>query len=246
MTEAMSTYHLSEIHRKRFGVVTANVFFDDVFHVEGLLNELHERNVKFVIARCDSGKLDLVQELERRGFFIVDTLAYYAFMLDSSCILGGVVDGYEMMAASTKDADEVESLAETIFSSYQGHYHNDPLIKNEDADKVYSTWARSTVDYSGNEITFIVRDLSRELVAFGSIKSISDEVCDASLFGVSPEHQRRGLFGWLLVSSLNWACDNGYSQLQYSTQITNISAQKVVCKLGFKPQYFRYTLHKWL
>jgi hypothetical protein len=44
---------------------------------------------------------------------------------------------------------------------------------------------------------------------------------------------------------MEWGLKQGFQQMLYSTQITNIAVQKVWVRLGAELDHAYYTFHKW-
>jgi GNAT superfamily N-acetyltransferase len=65
------------------------------------------------------------------------------------------------------------------------------------------------------------------------------------LFAVAPEFQRRGICGALMIGSLEWCRAQRAKHMIISTQITNVSMQKVWSRVGFELSYSLYTFHRW-
>ena len=65
------------------------------------------------------------------------------------------------------------------------------------------------------------------------------------LFGIAPEAQRIGIGRSLLVNEMKWCEAQQGKRIVISTQLTNLAAQKMWCRVGFEPTHSYYTFHKW-
>ena len=83
------------------------------------------------------------------------------------------------------------------------------------------------------------------LAGFATLRMNSPEEGEGLLYAVAPEYQRRGVCPALMIHSLRWCRSQGAGRMLISTQLTNISMQKVWCRVGFEPSHSYYTFHKW-
>lgn len=235
---------LSAIDKSRFGITTAKIQLDGDEAVPEINAWCDTNSVEMLIARCRCDDIGLVQKLEKDGFFLTDTLVYYRkkALLASANFLK---DGYSMRLAMPADAAAVGQLAKVTFAGYTGHYHADPRLAVADADAVYSSWAASSCDSAAVADQVILIEHAGKIVAFATVKKVESYMMEGVLFGVSPEHQGRSLYGALMLLSQNWAIDHQFTQMIVSTQVTNLAVQKVWCRQGFEPLKSFYTFHKW-
>lgn len=238
---------LSDLDRKRFGHVTAKVEIDADDDVASILRDCADRQVRLLIARCSTLRLDKVQEMERLGFFLADTLVYWR----KDRISGrspALPQGFAVRPAVPDDAPELERVAARVFHDYLGHYHADPRLDKARCDEVYSSWAANAC--RGGEVCsqmlLITSASTGEVAGFAALKRCDDHEFDGVLFGVEPAFRGQGLLSQLLDLSQQWGVENGFTRMLYSTQTTNVAAQKALCRQGFEPLRSCYTLHKWL
>jgi ribosomal protein S18 acetylase RimI-like enzyme len=236
---------LSELDYQRFGQVTAKVEVGPEDEVDGLLANCVEQGVQLLIARCSARDLAKVQEMERLGFFLADTLVYYRKKKIQRSLQ--LRDGFSVRAARPGDAREVEALAARSFKGYFGHYHADPRLGREQCDQVYSSWAANSC--RGGEfcshVILITSNPKGDIAAFATLKRHEDSEFEGVLFGVDPAYQGKGLYSHLLDLSQQWGIENGFTRMVVSTQVTNVTVQKAWCRQGFEPYRSSYTLHKW-
>lgn len=237
-------YSLSTIDQERFGIVTAKATLNDTDNIQDLIDKSTHDQVKFLIIRTPTTALNIVQQLEQEGAFLVDTLIYYIKnkLELTECKLPS---GYTMRLANLKDAVSLEQLALETFKDYSGHYHADPKLNKRTCDLVYSSWAaNSCIDKKVADLVIVI-EKDEEIIAFATIKINDIYEIEGVLFGVSPKHRNKNLYLALMNLSNNWAIKNNYRQMIVSTQITNIVVQKYWCRIGFTPYKSYYTFHKW-
>lgn len=235
---------LSAIDKMRFGVTTAKVQLEGQEQVPEINAWCEDNAVELLIARCRCDDIALVQQLEKDGFFLTDTLVYYRskVLTATDAILK---DGYSTRVATAGDAEAVEALAKITFAGYTGHYHADARLATVNADAVYSSWAASSCGSANVADQVILVEHGTKIVAFATVKKVKTYMMEGVLFGVSPDHQGRSLYNALMLLAQNWGIDHDFKQMIVSTQVTNLAVQKVWCRQGFEPFKSFYTFHKW-
>lgn len=235
---------LSEIDRQRFGVVTAKTTLNGSEPVDDVMQWCERHAVQMLIARCATTDLALVQQLEGAGCFLTDTLVYFS----RRHIVAQPVplpEGYTSRLATADDAAAVGQLAGLTFEGYFGHYHVDPRLDKHDADQVYLEWAATSCANPAVADTVVLIEHGGEIVAFATLKVHNAREFEGVLFGVHPRHQGKRLYHALMQLAQNWARERDLHHMIVSTQITNLSVQKVWCRQGFEPSKSYYTFHKW-
>lgn len=233
---------LSEIDRQRFGVAVAKTTLDGGEAVAALMDWCAGAGAALLIARCPTTALAQAQRLEGAGCFLADTLVYF----HKGAIAAAAValpDGYSTRLATAADADAVARLAATTFAGYQGHYHADARLATADADLVYSSWAGNSCRGAADAVLLV--EHGGRIVAFATVKALDAERFEGVLFGVDPAHQGRRLYQALMRLAQNWGAARAHARMVVSTQVTNLSVQKVWCREGFEPSHSYYTFHKW-
>lgn len=246
------TFQLRESHLDalRFGIRVGKVELSDAAQPSAALAQARNLGLQLIIARCDTRSLKVAQALETTGFRLMDTLVYYSqrFDLRRKALLPS---GYRWRLANRSDAFAVEALARESFNGYLGHYHADERLARDACDDVYADWAaRSCVDQQVSDAVVLVERTSDDgtpsLAAFATHARVDDATWEGVLYGVSPAHQGRGLYGELIALGGEVGVERNHSRMLVSTQITNLSVQKSWCKQGFLPIRSSYTFHAWL
>jgi GNAT superfamily N-acetyltransferase len=235
---------LSELDRLRFGVTTAKATLEGSEQVAELMHWCGEHDVQMLIARCPTTELPLVQQMEQAGCFLTDTLVYFA----KRHIVAEPVElpeGYTSRVATAADADAVGRLAGLTFAGYFGHYHMDSRLDRRDADQVYLEWAAKSCSNPAVADAVLLIEQGDEIAAFATLKVHNAREFEGVLFGVHPAHQGKRLYHALMQLAQNWARERGIVHMIVSTQVTNLSVQKVWCRQGFEPSKSYYTFHKW-
>jgi GNAT superfamily N-acetyltransferase len=237
---------LSALDTQRFGFPVAKGTLSEPETGEKVALAARRIGARLAIVRLPAQFLASAQSLEACGAALCDTLVYFRRKLAPGAT-SGLSPGYACTPAGPQDADELASLAREAFAGYLGHYHADPRLSPAICDEIYSSWAgNSCRDASLASHVLLVRDASNALAAFATIKRHDAGKCEGVLFGVSPQHQGRGMYAFLIDEASRWSASEGARELVVSTQITNTAVQKVWCRAGFEPYEYLYTFHLWL
>ncbi len=235
---------LSDQDENRFGVVTAKAVLENHESSEAILGWCREQKVEFCIVRIPTAHIQLAQNLELAGFFLTDSLVYYANYVIRTEPLQ-FPSGYRHREATPQDVGALADLAAIVFQGYEGHYHADPHLHREDCNQVYSSWAaNSCSDKRVADVVHLVLSGST-IVGFLAIKLSDNDSAEIVLNGVHPNHQKLGLYSQLIKLAKVWCVDHQIKRLLISTQLMNVSVQKVWCRQGFEPSKSFYTFHKW-
>jgi GNAT superfamily N-acetyltransferase len=240
----MTNIALSAIDEARFGIVTAKATAAEASDIPAIAAQCRAQNVALLILRIDTAHVAAMQAAEQAGAYLADTLVYFeraiAGMGDAH-----LPEGVSSRLAQPADADGVAALAREIFTGYQGHYHCDPRLAADAADEVYVSWAHATCATPGVADAVLLLEDSQGLLAFCALRTTGASNVDVSLIGVAPRARRLGLFDCLLRMAAQWGAARSLDTIEYSTQITNLAAQRGLAKAGFLPAKSLYTLHHW-
>jgi len=237
------TVAFSEIDSERFGVriARAHVVSDNLSRA---LDFCAAERIDLLVARCRTSDLEAAQGMESKGFLLMDTLLYYSFDLTKKEIPG---DPCEVRVRRLLPGDEAEipRVASAAFKGYLGHYHSDRRLDSVQCDEAYRSWAERscTTDKAADEV--LVAELGGKVAGFATLRLNSPQEVEGLLFAVAPESQGKGICRLFMIRSLQWCRAQGAKRMVISTQVTNVSMQKVWCRTGFEPSDSYYTFHKW-
>jgi hypothetical protein len=237
-------YSLSILDKNRFGFNTAKVLLEKNDSIDSLFLQCTQDNIEFLIIRVPTDSLNIVQELEKKDAFLADTLVYFQKKeIEKYQVM--LPQGYTARLANFNDAADIEALALETFAGYMGHYHADKKLNSVDCDLVYSSWAAASCTNKAVADAVILIECDNEIAAFATLKVNNTLEIEGVLFGVSPNHRKKGLHLNLMQLSENWGKDNNYLEMITSTQINNVIVQKNWIQVDFEPRNSYYTLHKW-
>jgi GNAT superfamily N-acetyltransferase len=237
------TVAFSEIDSERFGVriARAHIVSDNLSRV---LDFCAAERIDMLIARCATSDLVAAQRLETNGFLLMDTLVYYSFDLTKKEI---PKDPFEVRVRRLLPGDESEipRVASAAFRGYMGHYHADPRLDSGQCDEAYRSWAERSCATPKAADEVLVAEIASKVAGFATLRLNSPQEVEGLLFAVAPESQGRGICRSFMIQSLHWCQAQGAKRMVISTQVTNVSMQKVWCRTGFEPSHSYYTFHKW-
>ena len=244
MSEDYPPIHLSALEEERFGVRTARASLVSMDDLPPVLKYCDTNNIKFLIARCPVSNIQVAQAMEKEGFALMDTLVYYARSVVNSSIPseGGKVF---IRPFQRGEEDDIKRIAAEAFRGYASHYHADERLDKSRCDEVYTSWAFNSCVSRDVADDVFVAELDGSIAGFATMLLISPEEGQGPLFAVAPPFQGRGILRSLLVKALEWCRSKGVRRMIYSTQITNIAAQKALARTGFEIRDAYYTFHKW-
>ncbi|MDT8273386.1 MAG: GNAT family N-acetyltransferase, partial [Desulfomonilia bacterium] len=200
--------------------------------------------VEFLIARCPSHDLETVQQMERHGFLLMDTLVYYTCRLKNKPF-GNALSSQDVRPIKSGEENSVKNIAASSFKGYQGHYHADSRLEKKKCDEVYIDWAYTSCSKETLAHEVLVKEREGEIVGFATMRMNNSAEGEGVLFGVAPSFQGKGIYRSLMIGGMKWCVENNMDRMVVSTQVNNIAVQKVWVRLGFEPSRSYYTFHKW-
>lgn len=237
------TITFSEIDSERFGVRIARAHVASG-QLSSILDFCAAEQIEMLIARCAASDLAAAQSMEEMGFLLMDTLVYYSFDLTRKAIPEDTGE-FRIRRLRSGDKPEVRNVASAAFKGYFGHYHADRRLDSSKCDEGYSSWAERSCTTDDVAYEVLVAEDAGKVVGFATLRLNSPQEVEGLLFAVAPESQGRGICRSFMIQSLQWCWAQGARRMVISTQVTNVSMQKVWCRTGFEPSHSLHTFHKW-
>ncbi|MDD4614111.1 MAG: hypothetical protein PHI40_01710 [Caldisericia bacterium] len=125
----------------------------------------------------------------------------------------------------------LRKITEESFQNYESHYSLSPLLRPLSAE-VYIEWI-DTLSRADNSAIYTHMDSSTVTGFIATVDSLSST--DIVLNAVSPHFRQRGIYEVLCKHVLHDSFQKSVSVVTVSTQIHNLSVQKVWQKLHFQP-----------
>jgi len=243
MSSVSSDIFISDIDKERFGVKTARVIGLTTDRLPSILDFCTKEEVVLLIARCSLADLEAAQAMEKEGFLLMDTLVYYNLDLTRRAVPAdnGMV---HVRPIRIDEEDEIISVARESFRDYFGHYHADQRLDKYKCDEAYADWARKAFASRDSE-NFLVGEINGSVMSFGVLRMNNPDEGEMFLGGIHPDFQGQGIYHSFLCKGMEWCLSKSAKKMIISTQLKNISVQKVLIKLGFEICRGYYTYHKW-
>jgi ribosomal protein S18 acetylase RimI-like enzyme len=231
----------SELDSRRFGKLIYRARVETLEVAERAARFSEEARIDMMIARCSADRHDLAQRLESGGFFLTDTLVYYATRAPPRD--DPLSPEVTIRDATPADRPDLERLARASFSDFRGHYHTDSRLDKAVATEGYVEWSCSGIGRPRHLV--LLASYGGRLAGFLTATILSPEKGEIILNGVDPEMQRRGIYGALVQEARRRLSDAGVREVIVSTQLSNVAPQKTWTRNGFEPTHAFYTFHRW-
>ena len=88
--------------------------------------------------------------------------------------------------------------------------------------------------YINRQGEFLVGTIGNEVVATGAVKKLDEATAEIKRIRVKPDYQRKGYGETMLRELMQAARKLGYKKIRIDTMTTNIRAQQMFKKVGFK------------
>jgi GNAT superfamily N-acetyltransferase len=235
---------ISEIDEKRFGIKTAKIEKMEFNDIPYVMEFCEEYKVRLLIARCLTSDLPLVQELEKNGFLLMDTLIYYSCNLKKNPP-PKYVSEINIRLFNRGEEEIIKSIADEAFNNYTGHYHADRRLDKENCNETYVDWAYRSCFHKEVADQVFVAELEGKIIGFGTVRANSPDEGQYIIAGVLKPYQGMGTYRMILMNCMKWCIERNIGTIITATQITNLAVQKVWTRLGFYPSFSYYTFHKW-
>jgi GNAT superfamily N-acetyltransferase len=231
----------SPLDEARFGIASARASVSNLAELDEVMAFCEREAIRFLVARCAAKDLHLAQQMEQRGFLLMDTLLYYARRVDQTWPPAS----HKLRLATEADAEQIKEIAAEAFRGYGGHYHADTRLDRALCDDLYVDWAYRSCTVGGVADAVLVVEDDETINGFLTLRMNSSAEGEVPLYGVRPESQGCGLGRSLIIGALESCAARGAERLIISTQLTNIASQKVWLRLGFELSHAHYTFHRW-
>lgn len=237
---------LSKLDTERFGFNVAKAVNFSCSDLDGINSFCDTNQVRLLIARVSSDDISITQKLEDHDYRLMDTLVYYKFDYAKKPSPQTTTSfRVENISGINEFAHKISEIAGRAFHGYFGHYHADSKLDKSICDDIYVDWAyRSCLD-PDVATAVLAAFVDKEIAGFVTLKIRSETLGEVVLNCVSPKLQKRGIYMSLVLSGIDWFHRNSINQVIVSTQLINVSVQKVWARLGFEMDHSYYTFHKW-
>ena len=221
---------------------------------DNLLDAMHldcrSRGVQYLIARIPSSATDIAHVMQQREYLLVDGLINYHYDLSSA--LPETLDIPDIVFRQGNTVDIPQCLHIASRSYALDRFHTDPLISQERADQVHRLWVENSFrKISADQVWVAEFQHDAQAYITGSIDKVSQQVLPdtighVGLVAAGQAVRGKGVATALCVHALHGFHQMGVQHVEVGTQITNITAQRIYQKAGFRPINSFLTFRRWI
>lgn len=192
-----------------------------VEELESWLGEARREGFSYLTCRLDAGDIRTVQILEKGGFYLTDIGIIWG------CEPGELAEpAFSVREGRPQDDHIVSRIADGLFRG--GRFYRDPFFSEEEADRLYRTWAVNSLRGFADALLMI------EDKGFIACRIGEGGRGDISLFGVAAGCQRQGIGAALVLGAIRWFRSKGISFITVRTQASNSRASRLYERHGFR------------
>lgn len=217
----------------RFGLRTFRATVTSI-DTDALFEELVACHVDVAILRLPTRDSNQIQNIERYGLRAIhaDTLVSYACRLQEHESKPLQNPGLQIDLARVDDEQAIIALIKAVFLDYPNHYHANPLLDRAAVLDGYCEWALTHIG-GDNVVSWVARVDGRLAAIACSSFDASEGVCHGVLHGVHPDFSGSRIYTDLIRHTKNYFRNRGYRLLKISTQVGNLTVQRVWVREGF-------------
>lgn len=245
MTSRPDLIAYSESESRRFALKLGRACAAAVADPTQFRDEIVDGGWDAVILRIPCGSERVAAQLRALGLepLQADTLVTWQADLQSIAVpVPEAPSGCSLRPASSADTDAIAALVHGVFARYPNHYAANPLLDPALALEGYVEWALSHVDHADRLCWLAMVDGEVAALACSSHAAAAGEAVGV-LHGVDPRVGGRGIYRWLIETSLQHYRQLGYRVFSIATQVGNRSVQRVWGRLGLELEKAEATFH---
>lgn len=147
--------------------------------------------------------------------------------------------------SSYKEDKPDQELYQLAFAAgAYSRFQTDPGFGREGFEKLYAKWIEKSVSRELAKEVLYIEDFGqkRAMLTLG----IKNDRPDIGLVATAADYRGRGMAGDLIKSSIVWAINRDYKEVQVVTQGDNRGACKLYESLGYKMESEELVFHFWL
>ena len=202
-----------------------------------LLEEFKSADLDYVTCRISAANIDVIHELEKNGFVIVDQ--YLVLLNDMHSHIEG--NSFQIPIRIAKDED-IESLQKHIAPTFRySRFFRDTIISEEAAVEMHEEWIKNSVLKKVADCVFVA-DIEDTAAGFVSVEVDRDieehlgiKMGHIPLIGTNPLYRGRKIGQSLTQYVLDhWFKKEDVRYVRIETQLINIPATRTYEHMGFR------------
>lgn len=204
--------------------------------VEEAVRHARKESYEHIMTRVPSDKTEIISEMENAGFRFYGSLL--SLRKDKYSDAQPNAQLRENNFLKKEDLKSVEKWAHHLFA--HSYMYKDPFFPREKVDRLHEVWLENLLN--APESVILVAWSEDTISGFITVRP--DTHCfEIDLFGVHPQHQRKGISQRLLALASQYILGKGPNlPLMVRTQGENIGAVNAYIRSGFQIQEHHLTL----
>lgn len=180
---------------------------------------------------------------ENNGFHLQDIRMMFNHHLTETYETPTQVNDYTFDQAT---ADDLPALLAMIDDAYEkSRFYNDARFDNGDANRMYQIWLEKCLQGTMADRVFCARKEGIPQAFVTCRLSTETQIADIGLVGVAEAARGQNLAGILLRHAFSYSQQNSMTHIEVATQGSNIAAQRLYQKAGFRTMNVHLWYHKW-
>lgn len=221
----------SDSESRRFGHRVGRTTISRFGDVSEVLSELDAYDVVVARTQADDWRVPVALSSQTSHlFFTADHLMVWQGDLRTAS-RRSLPAGWLM--GEPRSIDEVIDVVRDSFDGYRSHYSMNRLFETGAVLDGYCEWAAVMASRDDHECIVLADDANAPVGV--ALVDFSPDVPDVRLAGMIKRAQGRGLYASLLAGVAEMALGRGATELQISTQSTNVNVMRAWARLGLLP-----------
>jgi ribosomal protein S18 acetylase RimI-like enzyme len=213
----------------------------DSHSLELIMAWAESRKIRCLYCLRSIDDLDAAALLAERGFRVADIRVTLDIDLTGRKPAEHPDSGFGLRTADPSDLPALLDIAQTCH--VQSRFFSDKGFPRERCGELYRHWIRR--DLADPAATVLAAGPPGRPVGYMSYRLDSPEEASMRLMGVAGEARERGLGARLMGAALDQAHNQGRRRATVVTQGSNMGAQRLFQKLGFRTSRMEMWFHRW-
>lgn len=201
-------------------------------------------NINCLYFLADSNHPNTIRLAEGFGFQLVDIRVSLRCDLTDWQLINPrqYTSPLSLRIAKKDDIPQLRNIARQVYN--QTRFFADPNFDKDKCGEMYEIWIQKSIEGLA-DIVWVAED---ENLPCGYVSChILKESPQAriGLVGIGLQFQGKGVGQALIHKALNWCNENGIESVSVVTQGSNINAQRLYQRCGFRSESIQLWYHKW-
>lgn len=220
-------------------------------------NTLNVDSAREALKECERKKIDCLYFLSRSDhpatlllaksfdFHFIDIRMTYRLDLSRRQELFEMEPGEERLdfrLARSKDAEWLGRLA--MISYPHSRFAIDPRFPKNSHQRLFKEWVTRSIHGKFDDCVWIA-EAGRKSAGFISCRRSTRDAGHIGLVGVEPRFRGKRIGAFLIGQAFRWFRDKGIRTIRVVTQGSNIAAQRLYQRGGFRTESVELWHHRW-